>query len=50
MDALNHENKNNFFYCDDIARIESEICGIWRKKIFNMKRVCSSFKFKKRVA
>ena len=38
-----------FFYCSDIAQRISEICGISRRQIFNMKRACFRSKLIKKI-
>ena len=49
MDDLKREKeKDKAFHCDDIALIKSEICGISKRQIFNMKKACTSTKSRTR--
>ena len=43
MDALKCEKENkNVFYCNGIAQRTSEVCGISRRQIFNIKKEAAS--------
>ena len=48
MNAIKRKKKNEMIFHCSIAQITSEICGISRRRVFNIKRANSSSKFRKK--
>ena len=49
MNAIKRKKKNEKVFHCSIAQITSEICGISRRRVFNIKRANSSSKFRKKT-
>ena len=48
MNAIKRKKKNEMIFHCSIAQMTSEICGISRRRVFNIKRANSSSKFRKK--